>query len=108
MLVDVNGSAPRARSLIASNLRPRRGADLTRRDVGRARISPRQYPRPDRRGLGVANPVAVAYDDLGQAKRVMETIDLLRKVHAIELEDAVIVEHGTGGEMKRLRGTVAT
>jgi uncharacterized membrane protein len=48
----------------------------------------------------VANLVAVAYDDLDQAQQVMETIGRLRKEHAIELEDAVIVEHRPGGKMK--------
>jgi uncharacterized membrane protein len=48
----------------------------------------------------VANLVAIAYDDLDQAKRVMETIGQLRKEHLIELEDAVIVEHQPGGKMK--------
>jgi uncharacterized membrane protein len=44
--------------------------------------------------------VAIAYDDLDQAKRVMERIGQLRKEHLIELEDAVIVEHQPGGKMK--------
>jgi uncharacterized membrane protein len=48
----------------------------------------------------VANLVAVAYDDLGQAQQVMSTLDRLRKEHLIELEDAVIVEHQPGGKMK--------
>jgi uncharacterized membrane protein len=48
----------------------------------------------------VANLVAIAYDDLDQAKRVMERIGQLRKEHLIELEDAVIVEHQPGGKMK--------
>jgi uncharacterized membrane protein len=48
----------------------------------------------------VANLVAVAYDDLDQAQQVMETIGRLRKEHAIELEDAVIVEHRPGGKLK--------
>jgi uncharacterized membrane protein len=48
----------------------------------------------------VANLVAVAYDDLDQAKQVMQTIGQLRKEHLIELEDAVIVEHRPDGKMK--------
>ena len=48
----------------------------------------------------MANLVAIAYDDLDQAQQVMETIGRLRKEHAIELEDAVIVEHRPGGKMK--------
>jgi uncharacterized membrane protein len=48
----------------------------------------------------VANLVAVAYDDLDQAKQVMETIGRLQKEHLLELEDAVIVEHQPGGKMK--------
>lgn len=48
----------------------------------------------------MANLVAVAYDDLGQAQQVMSTLDRLRKEHLIELEDAVIVEHQPGGKMK--------
>ena len=48
----------------------------------------------------MANLVAVAYDDVGQAQQVMETLDQLRREHAIELEDAVIVEHRPGGKMK--------
>jgi uncharacterized membrane protein len=48
----------------------------------------------------VANLVAIAYDDVGQAKQVMETLGRLQKEHAIELEDAVIVEHQPGGKMK--------
>jgi uncharacterized membrane protein len=48
----------------------------------------------------VANLVAIAYDDLDQAKQVMDTIGRLRKEHLIEIEDAVIVEHQPGGKMK--------
>jgi uncharacterized membrane protein len=48
----------------------------------------------------VANLVAIAYDDLGQARQVMDTIGRLRKEHLIEIEDAVIVEHRPGGKMK--------
>ena len=48
----------------------------------------------------MANLVAVAYDDLDQAKQVMQTIGQLRKEHLIDLEDAVIVEHRPDGKMK--------
>jgi uncharacterized membrane protein len=48
----------------------------------------------------VANLVAIAYDDLDQAKQVMGTVGQLVKEHSIELEDAVIVEHQPGGKMK--------
>ena len=48
----------------------------------------------------MANLVAIAYDDLDQAKQVMSTIGQLRKEHLIDLEDAVIVEHRAGGKMK--------
>ncbi len=48
----------------------------------------------------MANLVAIAYDDLDQAKQVIQTIGTLRKEHLIELEDAVIVEHRPGGKMK--------
>jgi uncharacterized membrane protein len=48
----------------------------------------------------VANLVAIAYDDLDQAQKVMTTLGQLQKEHAIELEDAVIVEHRPGGKMK--------
>jgi uncharacterized membrane protein len=48
----------------------------------------------------MANLVAVAYDDLDQAKQVMQTIGQLRTEHLIDLEDAVIVEHRADGKMK--------
>jgi uncharacterized membrane protein len=48
----------------------------------------------------VANLVAIAYDDLDQAKQAMGTIDELVKEHSLTLEDAVIVEHQPGGKMK--------
>jgi uncharacterized membrane protein len=48
----------------------------------------------------VANLVAIAYDDLDQAQKVMTTLGQLQKEHVIELEDAVIVEHRPGGKMK--------
>jgi uncharacterized membrane protein len=48
----------------------------------------------------MANLVAIAYDDLDQAKQVMGTLDELVKEHSLTLEDAVIVEHRSGGKMK--------
>jgi uncharacterized membrane protein len=48
----------------------------------------------------VANLVAIAYDDLGQAKQVMGTMDRLVKEHSLELEDAVIVERKQDGKLK--------
>jgi uncharacterized membrane protein len=48
----------------------------------------------------VANLVAIAYDDLDQAKQVMSTVGDLVKEHSLTLEDAVIVEHQPGGKMK--------
>ncbi len=48
----------------------------------------------------MANLVAIAYDDLDQAKQTMDTIGTLVKEHSLTLEDAVIVEHRAGGKMK--------
>ncbi|HEY6775476.1 MAG TPA: DUF1269 domain-containing protein [Thermoleophilaceae bacterium] len=48
----------------------------------------------------MSNLVAIAYDDVGQAQQVMDTLGQLRKEHLIEIEDAVIVEHQPGGKMK--------
>jgi uncharacterized membrane protein len=48
----------------------------------------------------VANLVAIAYDDLDQAKQVTATLGELVKEHTLTLEDAVIVEHRPGGKMK--------
>jgi uncharacterized membrane protein len=48
----------------------------------------------------VANLIAIAYDDLDQAKQVMGTLGELQKEHSITLEDAVIVEHRPDGKMK--------
>lgn len=41
----------------------------------------------------MANLVAIAYDDLDQAKQVMGTVGELVKEHSLTLDDAVIVEH---------------
>src|SRR5512134_2968569 len=51
-------------------------------------------------GGPVANLVAIAYDDLDEAKKVMDTVGELVKEHSLTLEDAVIVEHKPGGKMK--------
>ena len=48
----------------------------------------------------MANLVAIAYDDLGQAQQVTDTLGHLMKEHSIELEDVVIVEHRAGGKIK--------
>ena len=48
----------------------------------------------------MANLVAIAYDDVGQAKQVMGTMGELVKEHTLTLEDAVILEHRPGGKMK--------
>ncbi len=48
----------------------------------------------------MSNLVAIAYDDLDQAKQVMGTVGELVKEHSLTLEDAVIVEHRAGGKMK--------
>ena len=38
----------------------------------------------------MANLVAIAYDDLGQAQQVMGTVDELVREHSLTLEDAVV------------------
>jgi uncharacterized membrane protein len=48
----------------------------------------------------VANLVAIAYDDVDQARQVTGTIGELVKEHALTVEDVVIVEHKPGGKMK--------
>jgi uncharacterized membrane protein len=48
----------------------------------------------------MANLVAIAYDDLDQAKKVTRTIGELVKEHTLTIEDVVIVEHRPGGKMK--------
>lgn len=48
----------------------------------------------------MANLVAIAYDDLGQARQVTGTIGELVKEHSLTVEDVVIVEHKAGGKMK--------
>jgi uncharacterized membrane protein len=48
----------------------------------------------------MSNLVAIAYDDVDQARQVTETLGKLMKEHSIEVEDAVIVEHRAGGKIK--------
>jgi uncharacterized membrane protein len=48
----------------------------------------------------MANLVAIAYDDLDQAKQVTGTLSELVKEHSLTVEDVVIVEHQPGGKMK--------
>jgi uncharacterized membrane protein len=48
----------------------------------------------------MANLVAIAYDDVDQARQVTGTLGELVKEHSITLEDMVIVEHRPGGKMK--------
>jgi uncharacterized membrane protein len=48
----------------------------------------------------MSNLVAIAYDDVDQARQVTETLGGLMKEHSIELEDAVIVEHQANGKIK--------
>jgi uncharacterized membrane protein len=45
---------------------------------------------------GMSNLVAIAYDDLEQAKQVTGTLGELVKEHSLTLEDCVIVEHRPG------------
>jgi uncharacterized membrane protein len=48
----------------------------------------------------MANLVAIAYDDVGQAQQVMRTVDELVREHSLTLDDAVIVERRPGGKIK--------
>jgi uncharacterized membrane protein len=48
----------------------------------------------------MANLVAVAYDDMDQAQRVMRSIGELVKEHSLTIEDAVIIEHKDNGKLK--------
>jgi uncharacterized membrane protein len=50
--------------------------------------------------MPVANLVAIAYDDLGTAQRVMGTVGELVKEHSLDIEDAVIVEKQQDGKIK--------
>ena len=48
----------------------------------------------------MANLVAIAYDDVDQARQVTATLGELVKEHSLTIEDAVIVEHRPDGKMK--------
>jgi uncharacterized membrane protein len=48
----------------------------------------------------MANLVAIAYDDLGQAQQVTSTIGELIREHTLDVEDVVIVEHRADGKIK--------
>ena len=48
----------------------------------------------------MSNLVAIAYDDVDQAKEVMGTVGQLVKEHSLTIEDAVIVEHRQDGKIK--------
>jgi uncharacterized membrane protein len=48
----------------------------------------------------VSNLIAVAYDDVGSARTVLQTLNDLGVEHAITLDDAVIAEHRPDGKMK--------
>ena len=49
---------------------------------------------------GMANLVAIAYDDLDKAQEVMGTVGQLVREHSLELDDAVIVENRGDGKIK--------
>jgi uncharacterized membrane protein len=55
----------------------------------------------------MANLVAIAYDDVDQARQVTETLGQLMREHSIELEDVVIVEHRGDGKIKLHQPSVA-
>jgi uncharacterized membrane protein len=48
----------------------------------------------------MSNLVAIAYPDRSTAERVREELVQATKEHLVRLEDAVIVEHETGGKIK--------
>jgi uncharacterized membrane protein len=57
--------------------------------------------RPRRRhDSPMANLIAIAYDDVNQARQVTETLGELVKEHSLEVEDVVIVEHRPDGKIK--------
>jgi uncharacterized membrane protein len=55
---------------------------------------------PDCKEAEVSNLIAVAYDDVGTARTVVETLGQLNVEHAITLEDVVIAEHRPDGKIK--------
>lgn len=48
----------------------------------------------------MSNLIAVAYDDLRRADEVMETLRQLHDERILELDDAVLVEHGADGKVR--------
>ena len=48
----------------------------------------------------MSNLVAIAYDDVDSAQRVMGTVTELVKEHSLSLEDAVIIERKQDGKTK--------
>jgi uncharacterized membrane protein len=45
----------------------------------------------------VANLVAIAYDDVGTAQRVMGSVSELVREHSLDIDDAVIIERRHDG-----------
>jgi uncharacterized membrane protein len=52
----------------------------------------------------MSNLIAVAYDDLGRAEEVMQTLRQCQDEHTIELDDAVLVEHDPDGKVRLHQG----
>ena len=48
----------------------------------------------------MSNLIAVAYDDVGSARNVLNELGALSVEHAIALDDAVILEHRADGKIK--------
>jgi uncharacterized membrane protein len=48
----------------------------------------------------MSNLIAIAYDDVGRARHVLDVVHELAVEHAITLEDAVIVERRPDGKIK--------
>jgi len=48
----------------------------------------------------MANLVAISYDDVDTAQRVMRSVSELVKEHSLELDDAVIIERRQDGKVK--------
>ena len=55
----------------------------------------------------MANLVAIAYDDVGTAQRVMGSVSELVKQHALALDDAVVIERKQDGKVKLHQPSVA-
>jgi uncharacterized membrane protein len=56
----------------------------------------------------VSTLVAIAYPDTATAERVRQELNEARKEHLVELEDAVVVEHGPDGKIKLHQGVGTT